>query len=93
MDDQADGRAGVKTHLYYVSFRWEKADGTSGFAAQNIEAEKEIETQADLVDLAVGFARVNGFSSVLILGVIPLASATIQVAKSIPTTLRFPGGN
>jgi hypothetical protein len=34
----------VKTHLYYVSFRWEKLDGTSGFAAQNIEAEKEIET-------------------------------------------------
>jgi hypothetical protein len=83
----------VKTRLYYISFRWEKADGTSGFAAQNIEAEKEIETQADLVDLAVGFARTNGFSSVLILGAIPLASATIQVARSIPTTLRFPGGN
>jgi hypothetical protein len=83
----------VKAHLYYVSFRWEKADGTSGFAAQNIEAEKEIETQADLVDLAVGFARANGFSGFLILGVIPLVSATIQVAKSVPTTLRFPGGN
>jgi hypothetical protein len=83
----------MKTHLYYISFHWEKADGTSGLMAQNIEAEKEIETQADLVDLAVGFARANGFSSVLILGVLPLASATIQVAKSIPTTLRFPGGN
>jgi hypothetical protein len=83
----------MKTHLYYVSFHWEKADGTSGFMGQDIEAEKEIETQADLMDLAVGFARANDFMRVLILGAIPLASATIQVAKSIPTTLRFPAGN